>query len=70
VPQNIRRISIITAIGALAVLGVANRAYAIELTAHGVRLMEPVLDSMSLLLFGSGLTFVGARLRRRDTSVM
>jgi hypothetical protein len=32
--------------------------------------MEPVLDSMSLLLVGSGLTFVGARLRRRDTSEM
>jgi hypothetical protein len=66
-PQSIRR-TIVTALAAVAVLGLANRAFAIELTAQGILMVEPVFESVSLLMFGGGLTFVAARLKRHDAS--
>jgi hypothetical protein len=68
-PQRIRR-TLITVFAAVAVLGLANRAFAIELAAHGILMVEPVFDSVSLLLLGGALTLASGRLKRRDASTV
>lgn len=65
--HNVQRASIVAAFIAVAVLGLANPGYAMELL-RAVAVIESALEPVSLLIFGGGLYMVGNAFRRQGTS--